>query len=161
MIGLVAPLERGILEFHRMYAWSHLRPPLLYRAQSLSASRDPHCPAGCSLVWGLWKRNRWDKSVILNWHCCCVCFIVFLFQLDFLWRTWCDAWRDEPRKKSICACVPVNNVKRVEVAQRHGHFCSVESSPGFRKWPLPLKVVEKLRTTRCVVTYTDFRNSAQ
>lgn len=46
----------------------------------------------------------------------------------------------------VCVCVPVNNVKRVKVAERHGHLCSIESSPGFRKWPLPLKVVEKLRT---------------
>lgn len=46
----VAPLEPDTLEFHRMYALSHLRPPLLYKGQSQSASRDHHCPAGCFLV---------------------------------------------------------------------------------------------------------------
>lgn len=51
--GLVAPREPGTLGFHRMYASSHQWRRLPYRDQSRSALHDHHCPAGCSLVWGL------------------------------------------------------------------------------------------------------------
>lgn len=41
--------------------------------------------------------------------------------------------------------IPVNNAKGMQIAQCQGHLRCIERSPGLRKGPLPLEVVEELR----------------
>lgn len=41
--------------------------------------------------------------------------------------------------------IPVNNAEGMQIAQCQGHLRCIERSPGLRKGPLPLEVVEELR----------------
>lgn len=42
--------------------------------------------------------------------------------------------------------IPVNNPMGMQITQCQGHLRCIERSPGLRKGPLPLEVVEELKT---------------
>lgn len=62
------------------------------------------------------------------------------------WKADCAVAFLKPSK----AYIPVDNVKRVEVAQCCSRLCSIEGGFGFWEWPLPLQVVEKLKGKRWI-----------
>lgn len=62
----------------------------------------------------------------------------------------------ERHKGALQACsLPVDNVQRVEVAERAGNFGSVEPGSGLQEDPLPLEMVEELRKAKQAMNIKD------